>query len=388
MRIDAVAFSTNGCRTAIRLKEAFPEEDIRIYSKTTSDNLGLEAIEGPTKKWTERAFGECDAIVYIGAVGIAVRYIAPFIKSKDTDPAVVCMDEHGHYAIALLSGHIGGCNQLTERISERLGCEPVITTATDINGRFSVDTFATVNGMRIMSLAIAKDVSARVLDGRFVGFRSDLPIEGKFPVGIVSAEEGEFGVSVSTDPAKRPFDTTLRLIPMDISLGIGCKRGTDPAKLDAFVRRILEEDGIAKERVSCVSSVDLKKDEEAVLALARSLRTPARFFTSEQLNSVEGDFSKSDFVRSVTSVDCVCERSAVISNGGELIRRKTAEDGMTIAIAKHTISPRFLRWRASSSSRGPPRAGPSHTFWPRGAWTFTSGSPPSTARRSWSPTTT
>ena len=343
MRINVVAFSTNGCRTSYRIRDALPEDDVRLYCKTTSDNLGVERIGDSCRDWTGRSFEECDAIVYVGAIGIAVRYIAPFVKSKTKDPAVVCLDEHGRYAVALLSGHIGGCNELTLRIATGIGAEPVITTATDINGKFSVDTFAARNNMRISSMRIAKDVSARVLDGRFVGFCSDYEIEGDFPDGIVPATSGEFGVCVSADTAKEPFDTTLRLVPQDIILGIGCKRDTDPAKLHEFAYRMLEQDGISPERVAAVSSIDLKKDEAAILELARSLRVPALFHTSEELNSLEGEFSRSEFVNRITSVDCVCERSAVIVNKGELTRRKTAENGMTLAIAKSIVSPRFLR---------------------------------------------
>ena len=341
MRINAVAFSTNGCRTAIRLKEAFPEEDIRIFSKTISDNLGVERIEGKVGEWTGRSFEECDAIVFIGAIGIAVRYIAPFVRSKTVDPAVVAMDEHAIWAVALLSGHIGGCNELTARIADRMGSEAIITTATDLNGKFSVDTFAARNGMRISSMSIAKDVSSKVLDGSFVGFCSEVPIEGKFPEGIVEADSGPFGVCVSSDPDRKPFDTTLNLTPMDVVLGVGCRRGTEPSKLRSFAEKVLKEEGIAPERVGSVASIDLKKDEEAVLALARRLRAPAVFYTAEQLNSLEGEFSRSEFVNRITSVDCVCERSAMMG-GGRLIRRKTAEDGMTIAICIREMHPRFL----------------------------------------------
>lgn len=342
MKIHAVAFSTNGCRTALRLKDALPEDEVTLFCKTTSDNLGIQRIEGTTKAWTGEAFKVCDAIVYIGAIGIAVRYIAPYIRSKDVDPAVVCMDEHAHYTVALLSGHIGGCNNLTERIASRMGSEPVITTATDINGKFSVDSFAVANDLRIMGLKIAKDVSARVLDGRFVGFTSDIPVSGEFPDGIVDADSGEFGVSISTDPSRMPFDTTMRLVPMDIVIGVGCRRDTDPGKLRDFILGILEGDGIAVERVRAVSSIDLKKDEAAILGLATLLKAPALFHTSEELNAVEGEFSRSEFVSSITSVDCVCERSAVIVAGGELIRRKTARDGMTVAISRIQMTPRFV----------------------------------------------
>lgn len=281
--------------------------------------------------------------MFIGATGIAVRYIAPYVKSKDTDPAVVCIDEHGKWAIALLSGHIGGCNLLTQRIADGTGAEPIITTATDLNGKFSVDTFAVRNGMGISSLKIAKDVSARVLDGRFVGFHSDIPIDGELPDGITIADSGEFGVCVSSDPQKKPFDVTLNLIPQDVVLGIGCKRGTDPEKLSGFVHSQLSKLGIAPERVACIASIDLKKDEGAILDLSRSLKIPSYFYSSEELNALEGDFSSSRFVQSVTQVDCVCERSAAKASGGnDFILRKTAEDGMTLAACTRKLEPRFV----------------------------------------------
>ncbi len=343
MRINVLAFSTNGCATALRLRDVLKDEEVDLWCKTSSDTLDLPRVKGSVKKWTETAFRECDAIVYIGATGVAVRYIAPFVESKDTDPAVVCMDEHGRWAIALLSGHIGGCNELTWKIADGMGAEAIITTATDLNSKFSVDAFATRNGMRISSLKIAKDVSARVLDGRFVGFHSDIPIGGDFPDGITVADGGEFGVCVSSDPDKRPFDRTLNLIPMDVALGVGCKKGTDPQKLKDFVFGELGKLGIAPQKVASVSSVDLKMNEVAVLQLARDLRVPSHFYTSDQLNSLEGDFSSSVFVRGVTKVDCVCERSAAMASGGiDFLLRKTAEDGMTLAICRIDIEPRFV----------------------------------------------
>jgi cobalt-precorrin 5A hydrolase len=342
MRINAIAFSTNGCRTAIRLKEAFPEEDLRIFAKTQCDTLGVERIEEKASVWTGKSFEECDAIVYIGAIGIAVRYIAPYVKAKTVDPAIVGMDEHGRWAVALLAGHIGGANALTARIAERLGSEPIITTATDLNGKFSVDTFATVNNLRIMGMKTAQDVSVRVLDGGFVGFTSDIPVQGELPAGLTLADSGDFGVSISTDIEKKPFGTTMRLVPMDIILGVGCKRDTDPEKMKEFVDEILAQDGIPAQRVGAVCSIDLKKDEEAILSLAKGYRVPAKFYTSEELMELEGEFSRSEFVKSVTTVDCVCERSSVRPFGGETIRRKTARDGMTLAICKRPMDVRFL----------------------------------------------
>jgi cobalt-precorrin 5A hydrolase len=339
MKIRIIAFSTNGCRTSLKIKEGL-DDDTEVWSKTRADTLGVPTIKGSLDRWTREAFEECDAIVFVGAIGIAVRHIAPYIKSKDVDPAIICLDELGKYCIPLLSGHIGGANRLSLRIADILGSEPVVTTATDINGKWAVDVFATDNRMRIIRLHEAKEASSRILHDEFIGFACDMPYEGKLPEGLTPADEGEFGICISSD-GRKPFKKTLALVPMDIVLGIGCKRGTDPDKLRTFIGEILKEDGISPLRVRGIASIDLKKDEEALHVLAKELDTDLRFYTSDELMSLEGEFSKSEFVKSVTSVDCVCERSAVMLGKGELVRKKTAKDGMTVAISRNDITPRF-----------------------------------------------
>ncbi|MDD7424175.1 MAG: cobalamin biosynthesis protein [Candidatus Methanomethylophilaceae archaeon] len=340
MRVAIVAFSTNGCRTALRVADLFDGDDVDIACKTGSDSLGVPKIEGATATWVAHRFDKVDVLVFVGAIGIAVRYIAPHVRSKDRDPAVICMDELAHFCIPLLSGHIGGANLIAERISESMGCVPVITTATDINGRFAVDVFATENRLFIDDLKVAKEVSARILRGDFIGFASRIPFEGTLPKGLTLADGGEFGICISDDPNDRPFDDTLVLIPRDIILGVGCRRDTDPKHMFDIVSGFLADNGISPERVGSVESIVLKQDEAAIHHLARKLRVRARFHTAEELLSLEGEFSSSDFVKSITSVDCVCERSAVYG-GGELTIRKFAKDGVTVAAAIRKVLPRF-----------------------------------------------
>ncbi len=342
MRVNVIAFSTNGCRTATDLKGALSDHDVRVYSKTSSANLGVERVECSLDEWTKRSFEECDAIVFIGALGICVRHIAPYLRNKTVDPAVIGMDELGKWTIPLLSGHIGGANELAVRIATRMGSEPIVTTATDLNGKFSVDTFAARNGMHISSMRVAKDFSARVLDGRFVGFCSDIPVEGTLPNGIVEAESGEFGACISSDPERRPFDVTLNLIPRDVVLGIGCRRDTDPSKLEGFVSRTLKDSGVSRFRVSGIASIDLKADEPAILELASRFKVPVSFYSADELNSLEGGFTQSEFVSGITGVDCVCERSAVMAGCREFLLRKTSENGMTMAICSKPVIVRFL----------------------------------------------
>jgi cobalt-precorrin 5A hydrolase len=341
MRISIIAFTANGCRTALRIKEALEGDDVSVQCKTAHEVEGVERIKTTSDEWTRQRFEDSDALVFVGATGIAVRLIVPYVMSKDVDPAVVCVDEHGKFTIALLSGHIGGCNKLANRIAAGIGSTPVVTTATDINGKFSVDVFATENSLRITNLHKAQITSSKVLEDKFVGFSSELPVEGDLPRGLTLAESGDFGIRISRDPTEHPFDNTFNLVPMDISVGVGCKRGTDPAKMLAFVKKILEEDGIAPERVGSISSVDLKSDERAVLELAPEFKCPVMFFSAEELMSLEGKFSSSNFVRSVTAVDCVCERSAVKARGGTIVRRKTASDGMTVALCQTDLQLRF-----------------------------------------------
>ena len=333
MRISVVAFSTNGCRTAMRIRDSMPEYDLTLACKTTSDTLGLHNIEGRTIDWVGQRFTDSDALVFIGAIGIAVRYIAPYIRRKDKDPAVICLDEHGEYTIPILSGHIGGGNRLAKELGDAIGSKVIITTATDINGKLSIDTFATERHLRIGNLLVAKDVSARILDGGFVGFLSHVPVTSELADGLTPASEGELGVCISYDSKERPFDRTLNLTPMDITIGVGCKRGTDPKKLQDYVNDTLESMDIDTKRVASIRSIDLKSDEPAILSLGDVFKAPVTFHTSDELMSLEGEFSSSDFVKSITSVDCVCERSACMS-GDTLILRKRSYDGMTIALCR------------------------------------------------------
>lgn len=337
MRVKGIAFSGPGCSTLRKVSEALGD-GMETVCRTKADCSGMPQVED-VDAWTRDGFEACDALVFVGATGIAVRYIAPYVRDKDRDPAVVCVDEKGIFCIPLLSGHLGGANRLAEEIAGGIGATPVITTATDINGVFAVDTFAKDNHLRIGSLEAAKEVSAALLRGDEVCFSSDITYEGDLPSGLIVSDGGALGISISAE-GRMPYGTTLLLTPMDVAVGVGCRRGTDPERLRGFVMRILGEEGIAPERVGSVRSIDIKRDEGAVLRLAESLDAPAVFLNAEELMKVEGDFTPSDFVRERTGTDNVCERSAAWG-GYAIERRKTAEDGMTVAIGMMRITPRF-----------------------------------------------
>lgn len=165
MKIALFAYSRKGCRTARVIMSLFPHDDIRAHTMERFEEDGFAPILRPAKPFYGELFSWADALVFVGSCGIAVREIAPHVHDKRTDPAVVCMDELGHFVIPLLSGHIGGANEMALKIANYLNATPVITTATDINNRFSVDAWAARNGFVIDNIHRAKMVSAAIWSG-------------------------------------------------------------------------------------------------------------------------------------------------------------------------------------------------------------------------------
>ena len=332
MKLAAFAYTRRGCETARRVIAAFPGA---AYAPERFGQAGFAPI-------TEGLYGELfqtmDALIFVGAAGIAVRSIAPYVRDKRTDPAVLCVDEAGRYVIPLLSGHIGGANALAETLAAALGATAVVTTATDVNGRFSVDKWAAENGYLIDDMAAAKAVSAAILE-REIPLCCDLPIVGNDPPGVVPGNSGTLGIYIGWDETK-PFETTLRLIPKVLRLGIGCRRGTDAAAIRTAVELVCAEHHIDIRAIKRAASIDLKSDEPGLLACCREMGWPLTFYSADELRAVPGAFSASAFVESVAGVGNVCERAAMLG-AEKLIVRKAAVNGVTVAIAAEKAEVRF-----------------------------------------------
>lgn len=253
------------------------------------------------EEWTKAHFATSDALIFVGACGIAVRAIAPYVEHKTNDPAVVVVDDSGTFAISLLSGHLGGANALAQQVAERLGAIPVITTATDRQGTFAVDTWAKKEGLGIENPEEIKHISAAVLEGH--------------------------AVTVEADGHR------LHLTPKRLVLGVGCKKNTDPQAMWSAYESYRESHGFSDAAICGIATIDLKKEEPAILQLAKRIGVSLATYTAEELAAVEGVFSASEFVAATTGVDNVCERAAVRRSRGTLLYPKEARDGMTFALA-------------------------------------------------------
>jgi len=334
-----VGFTRSGCELGIKISDMMEKNKCRVYRKMSSDVAGTEEIIGSMDDWVEEAFKKCDSLIFIGATGIAVRYIAPHLKSKTTDPAVICIDEKGRFVIPLVSGHIGGANDLAIKISKSIGSTPVITTATDINGKFSVDSYAVKHEMEIDNVIMVKSVSSNILAGNLVGISSEFPLTN-IPPELTSSDKGDVGIFISCGTKKGPFSETLKLIPRCHIIGIGCKKGVSEEKIEKFVMDTLEKNCISRKSLRAIASIDLKKEEKGLLEFGKKNNLPCIFFTSDELSALpDKDYSESEFVRSITGVDNVCERSAVAaSNDGRIILKKTISDGITMSVVQDNLS--------------------------------------------------
>lgn len=344
MKLAYIAFSDKGFALAEKLAEA----------------LGGTAYRSgqPQKvnEWTEEQFtadDRPDGIVYVGAAGIAVRAIAPFVTDKAQDPAVIVIDECAYHVIPILSGHLGGANDLARQIASVTGSDCVITTATDVNGVFAVDEWAKRQNCKLIEREKIVNVSSALLAGKTITFFSRWPIEGDVPEGIeliAPAEEGDGMPGYSMEDLAVIVDLDakaghpLHLVPQICILGIGCRKGTTCDTLNERLDLFLEETGIHPAAIRAAATIDIKKDEPGLIEFCEMHGWPLLTYTSEELKQIPGTFTSSKFVSSVTGVDNVCERSAVAATGGKLLQEKMAGDGVTMALAMKAYRPNWT-WR-------------------------------------------
>lgn len=308
-------------------------------------------IRSVIKEWWGSA-----AFLFIGAAGIAVRYIAPFVQDKFTDSPVLVMDERGRFVIPLLSGHIGGAAFLADELAEMTGAEAVHTTATDVQGKFAVDVFAKESALVITDRKKAKEMSAAVLDGERIGFYCAFKayeICGKIPPEIVMCKSREemrtYGCGIEVGDRERgsakghedehtDASHVLLLTPRNMTVGIGCRKNIPAEQLEQNLKSILSEAGLDIAQAEKITSIDLKKDEPALLALAEKYHLPFETFSAEKLREVENVTARSSFVERTTGVDNVCERAALAGcRDGRLVLGKTVGDGMTAAVVRRAV---------------------------------------------------
>lgn len=355
MKLSIISFTKTGKDLSINIAKEGKEIEIQLFSKcktciTNQRNESILFVETSIGNWVKGQMEEKNAMLFIGACGIAVRAIAPYITDKLHDSPVLVMDERGKYIIPILSGHVGGANEMALYLAKEIGAVPVITTATDIQGKFAVDMFAKKNNLYIVNKDGIVKVSSKLLAGKEITLSIDQ--EGKMdkkemaylPEGVMMVSYPPIEpVDVLITSKEGTFDASILLKPKEYVIGIGCKRGKKSWEIGDFILKKIDECGISMTQIWALSSISLKQDEQGIIEWCQKAGIPFLTYTAKELEEVEGNFKRSSFVKDKVGVDNVCERAALKACGleGKLIYEKYSLNGMTIAIAKRKWKVRF-----------------------------------------------
>jgi cobalt-precorrin 5A hydrolase len=355
------AITRHGLQTAARLAAALGQADLFVSERLLDGAPpGARRMPLPMGPLLADTFLGYDCHVFVISVGAVVRMIAPLLGNKKVDPAVLCVDDGNRFTVCLLSGHVGRGNALTERVSALLGNQPVITTASDVLGTLTVDILGRELGWtlddpdRNVTRGCAAVVNAApVLFVQETGEPGWWPEDRPLPPGVSLAPSLD-GVDpaafemllVATDrdlrrshPAHREKAVIYR--PKSLVLGIGCDRGTPAPLLERGVAALLDQHGLCSQCVRAVATIDLKGDEEGLLALCQAHGWPLQTFPAAALDVVAGIETPSQTVQRHVGTRGVAEPAALLAAGAERLvvsKQIYTEPGagraMTLAVAR------------------------------------------------------
>ena len=357
------AITKHGINIATRLLEKLSGADFYV-----SEKLRGLVPEGAVSKPLPLPMGPCltetftayDCHVFIISVGAVVRMIAPLMKNKKVDPAVICIDDDAQFSICVLSGHVGRGNAFTSRVAEALGAQPVITTASDVRGTLTVDILGRNLGWQLddPDRNVTRGCAA-VVNAAPVAFVQESgepdwwPSDKSLPEGVTymtsleQVEPRQFEMLlVATD---RDFhethpihwETAVIYRPKSLILGLGCDKGTAPDLVERGVMMLLAKHKLSPKSVKVIATIDLKKDEPAFVALAERFQWPIRAFSAEALDVVPGIENPSEAVKRFVGSRGVAEPAALLEAGAPtlLVPKQTytepnAGRSMTLAVAR------------------------------------------------------
>lgn len=347
MKLAIVAITSGGAQLARRLGAELPEARVYLPEKFRGAD-DCDYFDKPLAVWLPTLFTKVEQLICIMATGIVVRILGRELKGKDKDPAVVVMDEAGQFAISLLSGHLGGANDLARRLATVSGAIPVITTATDVNNLPAWDQAARDAGLVVEPVAHLKTLNRLLLEGGKIGLVDQRRrIAGKFSAvpGVIlydnfaaatrSTVDGLVFVTHRFLPHLQNQPEMLALRPRDLVIGIGCNRGTSAEEIETAVRHKLKQAFLSFCSIACITTIDAKQDEIGLLEFAEKNGLPLEFHSAEELNTVDIPSPVSLYAQRAVGAKGVCEPAALLSSGmGAMLIRKQKVGNLTIAVAE------------------------------------------------------
>ncbi|WP_020677271.1 cobalt-precorrin 5A hydrolase [Geopsychrobacter electrodiphilus] len=347
MTLAIIAITSGGAQLARRLHAQAEDAELWLPEKFRLAD-GLNYFDGKLSELLPQLFARVDGLICIMASGIVMRLLAPHLKGKDQDAAVVVCDEAGQFAISLLSGHLGGANELAEEVASFLGGTAVITTATDVNQLPAFDEVARKCNMAVEPLTRIKLLNRLLLEqqpivladaeGAVAAAYQNIPcvkIVRSFATALEQTAAGYVFVSNRYLPPLNDRPDLLALRPRNLAVGIGCNRDTSADEIEMVVRQTLREAFLAFASIGAIASIDAKQDEVGLLQFADKHRLPLHFYSADDLNAIEAPTPASDYVQHAVGAKGVCEPAALlVSSGGRMLVKKKKNGNVTVAIAE------------------------------------------------------
>ncbi|MET3507252.1 cobalt-precorrin 5A hydrolase [Halalkalibacter oceani] len=355
-KIAFVAITKHGTELIRQLWQKRPDADLYYMTKHAygdEEEKGFQLFEGSVKLQLPRLFAEYDGLVIVISLGAVIRMIAPILKGKKVDPAVVVVDDRGQFVISALSGHVGGANELTKEIAGLLGAIPVITTASDVQKTIPVDIFGREFGWTIEDEQAVTPVSAAIVNeepvlivqeaGERHWWKHDKALPSHFTLvsSLADAEPDRFQAALVISDRLLPEEwmTILRTKgvlyrPKTLCLGIGCNRGRSAEEIEAVIFETLQELELSSKSVASISTIDLKKDEAGLLAVCEKFQWEFICYSPEELNEIPFP-NPSETVFRYTGAYGVSEPAALrTAKSRQLLLEKKKSGNVTISIAR------------------------------------------------------
>ncbi len=340
------ALTKGGAQLGRQLSDHLANGRLYVTASVHDPDMGAQRFEGLRDALVVN-FHRFEAHIFIMATGIVVRSLVDLLRHKAEDPAVLVMDETGRHVISLLSGHLGGANELARRVAKLLGGEPVITTATDLKGVPAIDLIARERGLAIENHDAIRLISGALLRRDRVGV-----YDPHGWLGHALAEADIRSIDIRADGAEKTDSSCLPAVAVDdieidlppevlilrpasLFVGLGCNRGTPAHEIRELLETVLAMNGLAAKSLAGFASVDLKSDEVGIIELADEFGLAIRFYSRQQLAQVADISNPSAVVEKHIGIPSVCEAAAILAAGrGKLIVPKQTTRNVTVAVAR------------------------------------------------------
>ena len=344
--VSVLAITKNGINIGEKLKEVFPNWNIFVPSKLSNENKSIIWYSEPTSDKIIELFKNSDALICLFSLGAVIRLIAPFLKDKKTDPAVIVIDDKTNFVISVLSGHIGGANELTQEISEKLNALPVITTAADVNKTIAVDLVGREFGWKIDDETTVTKISAHMVNAEPIGvfqqtgnkkWYKELPKNVKIYDSLDELKKSNSKAHLIISDKEIDDELSQESViyrPQSLVIGIGLHWDTSKNTIREGIELCLKKFNLSSKSIAKLVSIKKPEDVQGLIDLGKEMQIPVEYVDREELAEIITP-NPSSTVKAFEGTASVSEAAAIKVSKGELIVQKQKfPPNLTIAIAR------------------------------------------------------